>query len=366
MRIIAVDTFVIDVPQKHPVAPYQSRYVATSRTGALLVRIETDRGHTGWGESPQLMAFHNRTPYTGREAEQLRPLLLGRDASAIEALYADVGISDPYLQSAVEMACWDTLGKLCGQPLYRLLGGLYRDEVELAACMGIRPPAEAAEIARGYVSAGFSTLKMKGGRRAEEDLAMVRAIRDAVGDRLRLRVDPNTGYSPEVTLQLARDLEPYSLEYFEQPMPADLIDESARLRPLTKTPLALNESVTTLASVQEILQKNAAAVLLPDTYQCGGLWACKLIGDWSAASGVKCVFHCAHDFGLKTAAMLHVVASSPNFPLANDCTYYGLVDDIITTPFVIERGRIAVPHGPGLGVTIDLKKLRLYTVGSSQ
>ena len=74
MRIIAVDTFVIDVPQKHPIAPYQSRYVATSRTGALLVRIETDRGHTGWGESPQLMAFHNRTPYTGREAEQLRPL----------------------------------------------------------------------------------------------------------------------------------------------------------------------------------------------------------------------------------------------------------------------------------------------------
>lgn len=63
--------------------------------------------------------------------------------------------------------------------------------------------------------------------------------------------------------------------------------------------------------------------------------------------------------------MLHVVASSPNFPLANDCTYYGLVDDIITTPFVIERGRIAVPHGPGLGVTIDMDKLRRYTVGAS-
>src|SRR5207248_9338257 len=187
--------------------------------------------------------------------------------------------------------CWDALGKLCHQPLYRLLGGMVRDKVAVACCMGIQAPEKAAQIARGYVDAGFGTLKMKGGRRPEEDLGMVRAIREAVGDRLELRVDPNTGYSPEVTLQLARDFEPYELEYFEQPMPADLIDESARLRRLTKTPLALNESVTTLPIIQEILCKQAAEILLPDTYQCGGLWATKLIGDWSAAAGVKCVFH---------------------------------------------------------------------------
>ena len=121
----------------------------------------------------------------------------------------------------------------------------------------------------------------------------------------------------------------------------------------------------TLASVQEILCKQAADVLLPDTYQCGGLWACKLIGNWAAAAGVTCVFHCAHDFGLKTAAMLHVVASSPNFPLANDCTYYGLEDDIITEPFVIEGGCIAVPHGPGLGVSVDERKLKKLLFASS-
>ena len=365
MRITAVDTFIIDVPQKPPVAPYQSRYVATSRTGALLVRLQTDKGLVGWGEAPQLMAFHNRTPYTGQEASALREKLIGRDATAIESLYADALFTDPYLQSAVEMACWDLLGKLCGQPLYRLLGGMVREQVAVACCMGIQTPEKAAEFARGYVAAGFGTLKMKGGRRAEEDLAMVRAIRDAVGDKLKLRVDPNTGYSPEAALQLARDFEPYELEYFEQPMPDDLIDESARMRKLTKTPLGLNESVTTLASVQEILCKQAADVLLPDSYQCGGLWACKLIGNWAAAAGVTCVFHCAHDFGLKTAAMLHVVASSPNFPLANDCTYYGLEDDIITEPFVIEGGCIAVPQGPGLGVTVDEKKLKKYLVGSS-
>ena len=81
MRITAIDTFTIDVPQKPPVAPYQSRYVATSRTGALLVRLQTDKGHVGWGEAPQLMAFHNRTPYTGREANDWRALCMFSSAS---------------------------------------------------------------------------------------------------------------------------------------------------------------------------------------------------------------------------------------------------------------------------------------------
>jgi L-alanine-DL-glutamate epimerase-like enolase superfamily enzyme len=76
------------------------------------------------------------------------------------------------------------------------------------------------------------------------------------------------------------------------------------------------------------------------------------------------VFHCAHDLGLKTAAMLHVVASTPGFTLANDCTYYGLVDDLITPLHAIERGYMAVPEGPGLGVTVDEKKLARYTIAT--
>ena len=110
------------------------------------------------------------------------------------------------------------------------------------------------------------------------------------------------------------------------------------------------------------MELKAAAVLLPDTYQCGGLWMCKVIGDLAASADVPCVMHCAHDLGLKTAAMLHLAASSPNYPWANDCTYYGLVDDILVAPFQIVRGRLPVPHGPGLGVEVDLAKVRKYQV----
>ena len=362
MKIKQVATFLVEVPQKYPIAPYQSRYRPQSSTKSLLVRIETEHGTSGWGETPQRYLGEQ---LTGREGIEMTAALAGRDATDIAALYADWNLDGEHLQSAVEMACYDILGKACRQPLYRLLGGQYRREIELAACMGIRPPHEAREIAKLYVEMGFTTLKTKAGRDAEEDLAMVRAIRDAVGDRLKLRIDPNTGYSPEVCLQLARDLEPYNLEYFEQPMPADLIADSARIRKLTSTPLALNESVTTLERVRKILELDAAAVILPDTYQCGGIWNCRLIADLAASANVPCVVHCAHDLGPKTAAMLHLAAATPNFSMANDCTYYGLVDDCISQPFQIHRGRMTVPDSPGLGIEVDLAKVRKYQLAAS-
>ena len=254
MKITAVDSFVIDVPQL-PIAPYASRYISTSRTGALLIRLTTDSGLVGWGEAPQKLPiktpiYDSGQPFNGHEAEALRGILIGQDPTDIERLYYEKQLDGGYVQSAVEMAMWDLLGKICGQPLYRLLGGLFREEIELAACMGIRPPEEAAEIARGYVAAGFTTMKIKAGRDPAEDLAMVRAIRGAAGERLHLRVDPNTGYSPEQCLQLAKDLEPYQLQYFEQPMHQDALEDSARIRKLTSTRLALNESVTTLSRVR--------------------------------------------------------------------------------------------------------------------
>src|SRR5439155_11467816 len=136
---------------------------------------------------------------------------------------------------------------------------------------------EAKAIAQKYLEQGFTTLKTKAGRRPEEDLEMVRGIRDGAGDRLKLRIDPNQGYAPEVAFPLARDLEKYHLEYFEQPMPQSCLGESARLRRLTKTPLALNESVTTTEVTLQILQLGAADVLLPDTYQCGGILGVKTV-----------------------------------------------------------------------------------------
>jgi L-Ala-D/L-Glu epimerase / N-acetyl-D-glutamate racemase len=358
MKITSLHALRVRIPQKAPIAPYQNRYKAGTYKECILVRLETDGGIVGWGETPE--DWINKS-FEGTPEEPMRKQAVGRDPFDIEAWYAENTLGS-YLASGVEMAMWDIVGKACKQPLYKLLGGAIRKNIELAACMGIRPYDEAKAIAQSYVEQGFTTLKTKAGRRAEEDLEMVRGIRDGAGDKLKLRIDPNMGYDYNVALQLARDLEKYNLEYFEQPMPFSCIGESARLRSRTKTRLGLNESVTTLEIVTQILELRAADVLLPDTYQCGGILGVKKVAALCEGAGVPCVFHCAHDLGLKTAAMLHVVASTPNFPLANDCTYYGLTDDIIAPLHVIERGRMNVPEGPGLGVNVDEAKVKKYRV----
>src|SRR5262245_27234592 len=237
MKITHLHAVLVRVPQKPPVAPYQSRYRATSEKEALLIRLETDTGLVGWGETP--IDWLTKS-FEGAPEELLRRQVLGRDPFDLEAWYAENTLGS-YLASGVEMGFWDLIGKATGQPLYKLLGGAVRKKIELAACMGIRPYDEAKAIAKQYLEMGFTTLKTKAGRDAEEDLQMVRGIRDGVGDRLKLRIDPNQGYAPEVAFPLAKDLEKYNLEYFEQPMPMGLIADAARLRKTTTTPIALNE-----------------------------------------------------------------------------------------------------------------------------
>src|SRR5262249_30887103 len=154
---------------------------------SLIVRLDTDAGLVGWGETP--VDWINKS-YSGNPEETLRKAAVGRDPFDIERFLVESTLGS-YLTSGIEMAMWDLVGKATRQPLYKLLGGACRNTIELAACMGIRPYDEAKTIARGYLEQGFTTLKTKAGRRAEEDLEMVRGIRDGVGDKLKLRIDPN-------------------------------------------------------------------------------------------------------------------------------------------------------------------------------
>jgi len=358
MKISQLHAVRVRIPFTQLLAPYQSRYRPSSSKESVIIKLVTDTDLVGWGETPDDWVGKS---FEGTPEATMREQAVGRDPFDLEMWYAENTLGS-HLASGVEMAMWDLIGKATRQPLYRLLGGAVRKKIELAACMGIRPYDQAKSIARQYVEMGYSTMKTKAGRDPQEDLEMVRGIRDGAGDKLKLRIDPNMGYAPDVALSLARDLEKYNLEYFEQPIPFSCIGEAARMRKRTKTPIALNESVTTLEIVSQILSLQAADVILPDTYQCSGILGIKKVAALAEAVNIPCVFHCAHDLGIKTAAMLHVVASTPNFPLANDCTYYGLTDDIVTPMHKIERGFMNVPEGPGLGVIVDEQKLAKYRV----
>jgi L-alanine-DL-glutamate epimerase-like enolase superfamily enzyme len=357
MKITAVEVTVVEIPQTSPIAPYRSHIRSSSTTCSAIVRVETDEGLTGWGE-------HNTNFLPDLSARKMTAdaqWAVGRDPLNIEAYHRDCHL-ETRLKSGIELALWDIRGKAFGQPVAVLLGGIIREEIELAACMGIQSYERAGEIAKQYVEMGFTTLKTKAGSDPDEDFELARGIRDAVGDKLKLRLDPNRAYTPKQAVELAKRLEQFDLEYFEQPIAAEPLTDAVWLQEHTVIPIALNESVVDPPSVWEILDAKAASHILPDTHIAGGIWPCVKIGHLCEAAGAPCIMHCGHDLGPKTAAMLHVAASCPAYSLANDSTYYGLEDDIITEPFQITRGRIAVPDKPGLGIEGDAEKLRRYAV----
>lgn len=358
MRVTDVAVTVVEVPQIAPVAPYRSHVRSSSTTRSAIVRVDTDEGLTGWGEHnvnflPDISAR--------RMEHEARRWLVGRDPQNI-ALFHRQCPFESRLKSGIELALWDICGQAAGRPVAALLGGVVRRRVEVAACMGIQPYRRAGEIAAWYVEQGFGTLKTKAGSDMYEDLEMVRGVRDAVGGKLKLRIDPNRAYTPQQAAELCRQLEAYDLEYLEQPIPAEPLSDAAWLRRQTRVPIALNESVVDPASVLAILRADAAAFILPDTHIAGGILPCVTIGRICEAAGIPCIMHCGHDLGPKTAAMVHVAAATAAYSLANDSTYYALENDIVSEPLRIESGTIAVPDKPGLGVAGDAGKLARYKV----
>jgi L-alanine-DL-glutamate epimerase-like enolase superfamily enzyme len=358
VRITHISVFVVEVPQLAPLAPYRSHIRTSSTTKSAIIRVDTDAGLTGWGEHNINFLPNISARRMQREAQDW---LLGRDPQNITRYHQECPF-ETRLKSGIELALWDICGKAAALPVAVLLGGIIRPRVEVAACMGIQTYDRAGQLAMHYVAQGFGTLKTKAGADMQEDFDMVRGIRDAVGDKLKLRIDPNRAYTPAQAAELARRLEPYNLEYFEQPIPAEPLSDAAWLRAQTRTPIALNESVTDPASVLNIHRADAAAFILPDTHTAGGILPCVTIGRICEAAGIPCIMHCGHDLGPKTAAMLHVAASSPAYSLANDTTYYGLQEDILTERFQIEAGTIAVPTSPGLGINIDPHRLARYSI----
>ena len=358
MHIKTVQVTIVEVPQIDPIAPYRSHIRTSSTTCSAIVRLETDDGLVGWGE-------HNVNflpDISGRRMQQqAADWLIGRGSLTIADFHMHCPL-ETRLKSGIELALWDLWGKSLGVPVAELLGGIIRPQIELAACMGIQSYERAGEIAAYYVEQGFSTLKTKAGSDMQEDLDMVRGIRDSVGDRLRLRIDPNRAYDLQDAAELAKRLEPYDLEYLEQPIRAEPLADSHWLRQQSSTPIALNESVTDPASVIEIIKSDAAEFVLPDTHIAGGILPCVNIGRLCEAAGLPCIMHCGHDLGPKTAAMLHVAAACPSYTLANDSTYFGLEDDIIEQRLTIVQGKIDVPHKPGLGIEGDPERIERYRV----
>ena len=337
------------------------------RTGVtrLVVELTTRGGVVGWGETICLL---DAIPAVLDHA--VIPLAIGRGVDEAERFHRHVLGAGYYhhkraavmAMCAVEMAMWDAFGKVCGQPLFRLWGGQWRRNVELAAYLLESDPAKLVAQARRYQESGYTTYKLKIGYDERSDLELTRLVREVIGPDAPLRLDVNGAWTPGTAKRQLQRLLPHDPQYVEQPLELDDLDGHARLCASQPVPIALDESAYTLQDVGNIVRMRAADVILLDPHEAGGLWPTVKAAAVAESVGIPVTLHSGGELGFSQAAYLHLAASLPNMSLAIDNEHGHLSGDIVAEPFVVDRGTMAVPEGPGLGVTLDRAAVERHEV----
>jgi muconate cycloisomerase len=249
-------------------------------------------------------------------------------------------------------------------PVHTYLGGAVRDRLLFNAWIGIVSPEEAAQETMIWKKRGFRSAKIKVGGNIEADRDRVKAVRDAVGPDFNIRIDANAGYDADTSIKLARMVAPFTLQLFEQPVPADDIAGMARVRREANAvgvPVMADESVLDHASLIRIIRMDAADIVKVKVMKQGGFLNTRRMIATAEAAGIRCVVGHGFGLGINTVAEIMLAATSNNVIDGLECVGpLKTSDDIVTHKLDLMSGGIRLPDGPGLGVTLDEAKLARY------
>ncbi|MCL6547508.1 MAG: mandelate racemase/muconate lactonizing enzyme family protein [Alicyclobacillus sp.] len=360
MKITDVVTTPVMIPFRKP-----AKWSGGTRRSApgLILQIHTDEGITGLGECvgptiPVIRAVLEK---------EFKPFLIGVDPMRTEWIlhrleeymlnWAQIGL---YALAGVDMALLDLKAKALGTPLYNLLGGLYRRRVSFAGYLFIDDPEVNAKEAEELVRKGFQEIKIKVGRDVAQDVARVRAVREAVGPTVRLRIDANQNWSVPTAIRAIEQMAPYGLQLVEQPTPYYDIEGLAEVSRHVSVPVSADESCTDFASALRLIERRAVSAFTVYPSEAGGLLKARQIVELANANGIWCIIGSWAETGVATMANAHLAASSRNFPFANDTHYDWYLDDVISRPLLFDKGSVEVPDSPGIGVELDPARVTRY------
>jgi len=351
VKIVDVELRRIGLPL---VVPFRTSFGTETERDILLVKITTPEAE-GWGECVALSQPVYSPEYVDGAQDvitrYLVPALFEFSAPALTAAAVGPALvfvkGHPMAKAAVEMAVLDAELRARGESFAAYLGGV-RDAVDSGVSVGIMPTIdELLDTVAGYVDAGYRRIKLK--IEPGWDVEPVRAVRERFGDELALQVDANTAYRLADARHLAR-LDPFDLLLIEQPLPEDDVVGHAELARLVRTPICLDESITSAKAAADAIAIGACAIVNIKPGRVGGYLEARRVHDVCAARGVPVWCGGMLETGLGRAGNL-ALASLPNFTLPGDISasdrYYRRD---ITDPFVLDDGRLAVPTGAGLGV----------------
>ena len=359
-RLIGIELRRVSLPL---VTPFRTAHGEERERDVLLVRVATDGGQ-GWGEcaAPALPSYTSE--YVDGAHDVLRrhliPRLLAETTVAAEDVAGVLGNvqGHPMAKAALEMALLDAQLQGAGQSLASYLGAT-RTTVEAGVAVGIMASVpELIDAVNGYVSQGYRRVKLK--ITPGWDIEPVREVRTRFGPELMLLVDANRSYLPGDAEHLAA-LDEFDLALIEQPLAADALLAHAELARRLRTPICLDESITSAAVAADAIELGATAVVNVKPSRVGGLLEARRVHDVCRDAGVPVWCGGMLETGIGRAANV-ALAALPNFTIPGDLSAsdrYFATD--LTEPFELLDGCLHVPTGPGLGVTVQLEVLERHT-----
>jgi D-galactarolactone cycloisomerase len=377
MKVTEVKAYAMEEPLGNMTFGFAQGWINSRQT--TLVVISTDEGIYGAGE-----CFGPARAIAALVNGFCAPRIVGRDPFDTSVIWDELyryqsmsfqqGVFIEAL-SGTDIALWDIKGKALGVPVYKLLGGAYRNKAHTYATGLYRPSGKNADAAMrslveealGYKRDGFPAMKLKIGHVSpEEDLEIIRAIRDAIGYDIKLMVDGNCAYDATEAIALAKKMEPYDIYWFEEPVPPEDIEGSVEVKKNTNIRLTAGESILTHYWIRELISRRAVDILNPDVCITGGFTEMQRIIALATAWNTQCIPH-VWGTNVAVAAGLHCYAAIPNIPgkvnppepfFEYDCSPNPLREGTTNEKLTVEHGYIKIPDGPGLGVTLDMDFVR--------
>ncbi|MEM3028435.1 MAG: mandelate racemase/muconate lactonizing enzyme family protein [Candidatus Bathyarchaeia archaeon] len=337
---------------------------------SVIVEVFTDEGIVGIGESHAALGGD----VTKLILESVKGVILNEDPTDTEVLkkklYAACSLTHLHIHAAnwalsgIDMALWDIVGKSSRKPLHEIWGGAFRRRIEYYGAISRTNPNDIANQAKELIEEGFRTLYLKVGFDPDEDIECVKAIRETASSyqgRIKIRVDANQAWSPGEAIRIVNKLAKYDLELVDQPTLMYDLEGLARVRKAVEVPIASHESSWTFYNVLNIIRYGAADVIHIDPRFDAGFMGARISAGMAEAAGLPVLTHEWAMLGVSTAAYMQLIASTPNFTLANQGGCRNLADDVIKGgPLRLRDGHLDLPEEPGIGVELDPEKVEKY------
>ncbi len=358
------------------IAEVRPLVMGTAWRNLTFVVVRTDEGLEGVGE---VRMVNNTDALLGYLHEAVPNHVLGTDPFDIESLiqrmwhndYARPGQVEMSGISAIEIACWDIMGKAVGLPVYRFFGGPVRDRIKAYANGWYtveRTPEEFYQAAKRAVAKGYRALKLDpfgagtyelSPEELNRSLSLVEAVREAIGPDGDIFVEMHGRFSPATAIAVSRELERFRPGWIEEPVPPENLKALAKVSERVNIPVATGERIHGRIEFRELFELQAADILQADITMDGGISETRKIAAWAEAYYMLIA---PHNVGgpVSTAAALHLAATTPNFKIQehfNDFAEAYVKDAAPGNPEVVD-GYFALPQGPGLGVTLNEDVIR--------